>query len=115
MAAGICDGRVRAEYDRRNLSWESSVAERTGRRPLKVGLFLFFAPFWAEVRQLAERAEAVGYDSVWVMDHLIMRNDSQTTLVWEGWSLLTALAVATRRIELGMLVLATSFRNPALL
>jgi alkanesulfonate monooxygenase SsuD/methylene tetrahydromethanopterin reductase-like flavin-dependent oxidoreductase (luciferase family) len=91
------------------------VAERSGGRPLKVGLFLPFAPSWAEVRQLAERAEAVGYDSVWVMDHLTMRDNSQTTPVWEGWSLLTALAVATRRVELGTLVLATSFRNPALL
>ena len=91
------------------------MAEPTGRRPLKVGLFLPFAPTWAEMRQLAERAEAVGYDSVWVMDHLTMREGAQTTPVWEGWSLLTALAASTRRVELGTLVVATSFRNPALL
>jgi len=91
------------------------VAEQTGRRPLKVGLFIPFAPRWTEIRQLAERAEAVGYDSVWVMDHLIMRRNSQTSPVWEGWSLLAALAATTRRIELGTLVVATSFRNPALL
>jgi alkanesulfonate monooxygenase SsuD/methylene tetrahydromethanopterin reductase-like flavin-dependent oxidoreductase (luciferase family) len=85
------------------------VSERTDRRPLKVGLFLPFAPSWSELRQLAERAEAVGFDSVWVMDHLTLENP-----VWEGWSLLAALAAATRRVELGTLVLATSFRNPAL-
>src|SRR5438046_2801072 len=49
------------------------------------------------------------------MDHLTMREGTQTTPVWEGWSLLSALAASTRRVELGTLVVATSFRNPALL
>jgi len=35
--------------------------------------------------------------------------------MWEGWTLLTALAAATSRVELGMLVVCTGFRNPALL
>jgi alkanesulfonate monooxygenase SsuD/methylene tetrahydromethanopterin reductase-like flavin-dependent oxidoreductase (luciferase family) len=35
--------------------------------------------------------------------------------IWEGWSLLAALAAATNRIELGTLVLCTAFRNPSLL
>jgi alkanesulfonate monooxygenase SsuD/methylene tetrahydromethanopterin reductase-like flavin-dependent oxidoreductase (luciferase family) len=34
---------------------------------------------------------------------------------WEGWTLLSALAVATSQIELGMLVACTNYRNPALL
>src|SRR5438046_10635782 len=49
------------------------------------------------------------------MDHLTMREGTQTTPVWEGWSLLSALAASTRRVELGTLVVATSFRNQALL
>jgi alkanesulfonate monooxygenase SsuD/methylene tetrahydromethanopterin reductase-like flavin-dependent oxidoreductase (luciferase family) len=91
------------------------MSDRETRRPLKVGLFLPFAPRWSDVRQLAERAEAVGFDSVWVMDHLTMRGAGGTEPVWEGWSLLSALAASTRRVELGTLVVATSFRNPALL
>ena len=35
--------------------------------------------------------------------------------LWEGWTLLTALAVATNRIEVGPLVACTGFRNPALM
>jgi alkanesulfonate monooxygenase SsuD/methylene tetrahydromethanopterin reductase-like flavin-dependent oxidoreductase (luciferase family) len=94
---------------------ESFVAQQSGRRPFKVGLFIPMPPSWAEARQLALRAEEVGFDSVWVMDHLVMKNASGPLPVWEGWSLLSALAAITQRVELGTLVVATSFRNPALL
>ena len=52
---------------------------------------------------------------MWVYDHLIFRLDAQATGIHEAWTLLTAIAVATERVELGTIVLATSFRNPALL
>jgi alkanesulfonate monooxygenase SsuD/methylene tetrahydromethanopterin reductase-like flavin-dependent oxidoreductase (luciferase family) len=95
-----------------------------GRRPLKVGLFLTAfdqpwadapAPRWDELVARTRRAEEIGFDSVWVPDHLLLRDgDEDPVGGWEDWSLLAALAASTERVELGPLVACTAFRNPAL-
>jgi alkanesulfonate monooxygenase SsuD/methylene tetrahydromethanopterin reductase-like flavin-dependent oxidoreductase (luciferase family) len=99
-------------------------------RPLKLGIFLdtfeevdddghvTSAKRWPELRAYAQRAEALGFDSLWVPDHLLWREeggDGSAVGMWEGWSILAALAASTERIELGTLVLCTAFRNPGLL
>ncbi|HEV8697191.1 MAG TPA: LLM class flavin-dependent oxidoreductase [Candidatus Limnocylindrales bacterium] len=49
-------------------------------------------------------------------DHLLYRTPGQPTRgIWECWTILAALAEATHRVELGTLVLAMPFRNPAIL
>jgi FAD/FMN-containing dehydrogenase len=62
-------------------------------------------------------AEDIGFDSLWVVDHLLYRleGEEQPRGVWESWPFLSALAAITRRVELGTLVLAMGWRNPALL
>jgi alkanesulfonate monooxygenase SsuD/methylene tetrahydromethanopterin reductase-like flavin-dependent oxidoreductase (luciferase family) len=91
---------------------------------LRVGLFLPLdeaalpdaAPRWADLAAMAARAEALGFDSLWLPDHLLYRfPTTPPTGQWECWSILAALAATTRRVALGTLVAATSFRNPALL
>ena len=66
---------------------------------------------------MAQRAEAAGFDSIWLYDHLLYRpdDDEPTVGIWECWTVLSALAEATERVRLGTLVVCTQFRNPALL
>ena len=74
------------------------------------------APPWREIRALAQQAEAMGVDSVWLYDHLLYRfPERPTSGIWECWTLLCAVAEATTRVELGTIVLCTAFRNPAVL
>lgn len=73
-------------------------------------------PTFDEIRSLAIQAEEAGLDSVWVYDHLLYRFPGHETMgVWECWSMLSALAGITSRVELGTLVMPVSWRNPALL
>ena len=98
--------------------------DRTGTRPLKVGMFVSAmqggmrdgALRWTDIRAMAERSEEVGFDSFWLPDHLVFKNEGQPVHgPWECWSLLSALAAVTSRVELGTLVVCTAFRNPTLL
>jgi probable F420-dependent oxidoreductase len=88
------------------------------RRPLKVGVQLPEVERvvrWPELREMARTAEDAGFDSLWVGDHLIYKRPTGNVGPWEAWSTLAALAEATTRVELGPLVAATSFHNPAML
>jgi len=69
---------------------------------------------WPELRELALAAEESGLDSIWAADHLIFREDGSTSGIHECWTILAAVAAITRRVEIGPLVLALPFRNPAL-
>ncbi len=71
---------------------------------------------FSDLRDTAVAAEQVGFDSLWLADHLIFRPaDRDERGIWEVFTFLSALAAVTSRLELGPLVACTSFRNPALL
>jgi alkanesulfonate monooxygenase SsuD/methylene tetrahydromethanopterin reductase-like flavin-dependent oxidoreductase (luciferase family) len=69
---------------------------------------------WGALRDMAVAAEEGGLDSVWGADHLIFRSEGSSHGIHECWTILTAVAAVTRRVEIGPLVLALPFRNPAL-
>lgn len=77
---------------------------------------LFRTPGFAELdaaatMAMARRADELGYDSLWVADHLMLGKDEA---ILEGWTVISALAGATSRAKLGMIHLGLLFRNPAL-
>ena len=74
------------------------------------------APSFAETAAFGKVAESVGLDSIWVFDHLIFRfPDEPDEGLNEAWTTLSALAPVVPRVELGILVMCTSFRNAGLL
>src|SRR4051794_2926218 len=88
-------------------------------RPCKVGVQLpeveRYVP-WPDYLDLARRAEAVGFDSIWVGDHLVYDLPGGVTRgPYEAWTTLAAIAAVTERVEIGPLVASTGFHAPAML
>src|SRR3954447_4547018 len=88
-------------------------------RPCKIGVQLpeveRVVP-WPEYLDLARQAEAVGFDSIWLGDHLLYDlPDGSTRGPYEAWTTLAAIAAVTDRVQIGPLVASTGFHAPAML
>ncbi len=71
---------------------------------------------WPEYVAMARAAEEVGFDSIWLGDHLLYRGDGREERgPLEVWTLLAALAAVTARVTLGPLVACASFHPPGLI
>ena len=71
---------------------------------------------WPEVRAIARAAEEVGFDSIWLGDHMLYRGGARGERgPWDAWTQLAALAASTERVRLGPLVAATAFHPAGLL
>jgi alkanesulfonate monooxygenase SsuD/methylene tetrahydromethanopterin reductase-like flavin-dependent oxidoreductase (luciferase family) len=91
----------------------------TNGRPLKVGIQLPEVERevrWPKLLDMVRAVEDLGFDSVWVGEHLLYRfPDRGPRGPWESWSMMAAIAAVTSRVEFGPLVACTNFHNPALL
>ena len=67
---------------------------------------------WVAAAQAARGFEAMGYDSLWVCDHLYGPQSPQLPIL-EAWSMISAVAAITERVEIGTLVTPVGMRNPA--
>jgi probable F420-dependent oxidoreductase len=87
-------------------------------RPLRVGVQLPEVERevrWPEYLAMARAAEEVGFDSIWLGDHLLYRDDGLPERgPWDAWTLLAALAGVTERVVLGPLVACLAFHPPGL-
>lgn len=89
------------------------------RRPLRIGVQLPEVERevrWPEYLAMARAAEDSGFDSIWLGDHLLYRDDGRPERgPWEAWTMLAALAGVTERVSLGPLVACVGFHPPALI
>ena len=88
-------------------------------RPCQIGVQLpeveRFVP-WPELVAMAQAAEAVGFDSIWLGDHLLYDlPDGSVRGPWEVFTSLAALSAVTSRVQLGSLVASLGFHEPAML
>lgn len=67
---------------------------------------------WAEAKSNSVEFEAMGYDSLWVCDHLYGPQSPQIPIL-EAWSLISAVAAVTSKVEIGTLVTPAGMRNAA--
>lgn len=70
---------------------------------------------WARSVELARLAESLGYDHIWVYDHVETVPRREPSHVFEAFTMLSALSQCTERVGLGQLVTCASYRNAGLL
>jgi F420-dependent oxidoreductase-like protein len=75
------------------------------------------ATLFDTVSSITAAAESSGWDSVWLMDHFYQLPDlgSSNQPMLEAYTMLSALAATTSRVNLGAMVTGVTYRNPALL
>ena len=69
---------------------------------------------WARTVELARQADELGFESEWVFDHFTTVPEPTDEITFESFSVLSALAMVTKRVRMGHMVICAGFRNPAM-
>lgn len=90
----------------------------------EIGIVLPLAQFgpervtarWTDLREMTSRAEAMGFDTLWIPDELLWRvEDEAPRGMWDGVSMAGAVAATTSRIKVCTWVLSALHRNPGII
>ena len=82
---------------------------------MNLGLMLSTqATTWEELHDAVVAGDRLGYEQVWLWDHLLAVLGDPSQPIFEGWTALAACASATAHVRLGLMVGANTFRNPGL-
>ncbi len=81
----------------------------------KIGINLWSqAASWEEMLEAGRAVDSLGFEHLWTWDHVKAIFGDPNQPIFEGWTVITAWAMATQRVKLGLLVGANTFRNPGL-
>jgi alkanesulfonate monooxygenase SsuD/methylene tetrahydromethanopterin reductase-like flavin-dependent oxidoreductase (luciferase family) len=84
-------------------------------KEFKVGINLWSqAATWPEMLEAARLVDRLGYETLWTWDHVQAIVGDPYQPIHEGWTTITAWAMATKRVKVGLMVGANTFRNPGL-
>ncbi|MGE0679933.1 MAG: LLM class F420-dependent oxidoreductase [Candidatus Binatia bacterium] len=70
---------------------------------------------WRDMLSLWQEVDALGFDTAWVFDHFLPIFSDPTGPCLEGWTALAALAMATKKVRMGVMVTGNTYRHPAVL
>jgi alkanesulfonate monooxygenase SsuD/methylene tetrahydromethanopterin reductase-like flavin-dependent oxidoreductase (luciferase family) len=81
----------------------------------KIGINLWSqGSTWPDLLDTAREVDHLGYESLWTWDHVKAIFGDPHQPIFEGWTAITAWAMATQRVKIGLMVGANTFRNPGL-
>jgi alkanesulfonate monooxygenase SsuD/methylene tetrahydromethanopterin reductase-like flavin-dependent oxidoreductase (luciferase family) len=84
-------------------------------KTFRVGINLWSqAATWPEMLDGARLVDRLGYETLWTWDHVQAIVGDPYQPIYEGWTTVTAWAMATERVKIGLMVGANTFRNPGL-